>query len=80
MEKKLKHQYIPPDLEELEEYQTKKEVKELPHHTVTITDISEVDLAGQGGLRLGKNQVGCHPTTLLLSLTSQRWTWLVKVV
>ena len=57
MEKKLKHQYIPPDLEELEEYQTKKEVKELPHHTVTITDISEVDLAGQGGLRLGKNQV-----------------------
>ena len=60
MEKKLKHQYVPPDLEELEEYQTKKEVKELPHHTVTITDISEVDLAGQGGLRLGRNQVGYY--------------------
>ena len=60
MEKKLKHQYVPTDLEELEEYQTKKEVKELPHHTVTITDISEVDLAGQGGLRLGRNQVGYY--------------------
>ena len=58
-EKKVKHQYVPPDLEELGEELAKKEVKELPRHTVTITDISEVDLAGQGGLRLGKNQVSC---------------------
>lgn len=30
-------------------------VHDLPSHTVTITDISEVDLAGQNGLRLGQN-------------------------
>ena len=82
LERKLKHQYVPPDLEELEECQAKKEVKELPHHTVTVTDISEVDLAGQGGLRLGRNQVCCYPTTLSLSLsqTYLRWTLLVSVV
>ena len=55
----MKHQYVPEDLEELDKELGRTEVKELPHHTVTITDISEVDLAGQGGLRLGKNQVSC---------------------
>ncbi|XP_069124391.1 nucleolar protein 12-like [Argopecten irradians] len=31
-------------------------VQELPEHTVTITDISELDLAGHSGVRLGQNQ------------------------
>lgn len=52
---KTKSQKLQPDLEELAE----KHVMELPHHTVTITDISEVDLAGHAGTRLGWNQVFC---------------------
>ncbi|XP_033751520.1 nucleolar protein 12-like [Pecten maximus] len=34
----------------------KPSVTELPEHTVTITDISELDMVGHSGLRLGQNQ------------------------
>ncbi|OWF46464.1 nucleolar protein 12-like [Mizuhopecten yessoensis] len=34
----------------------KPTVTELPEHTVTITDISVVDMVGHSGLRLGQNQ------------------------
>lgn len=51
LEVKTRHQVLPPDLEEL----IHKEVNEMPDHTVTVTDISEVDLAGHGGVRLGWN-------------------------
>ncbi|KAK3090874.1 hypothetical protein FSP39_015395 [Pinctada imbricata] len=40
------------DLEDV----TEPTVLDLPDHTVTITDISEIDLAGHNGLRLGQNQ------------------------
>lgn len=52
LEKKVKHQALPPDLAEM----ARQHVTDLQNHTVTITDISEVDLAGQGGLRLGINK------------------------
>ncbi|CAG2251453.1 unnamed protein product [Mytilus edulis] len=32
------------------------EVIDLPEHTVTITDISDIDFAGHDGLRLGQNK------------------------
>ena len=35
----------------------KPEVLDLPQHTVTITDISDIDFSGQDGLRLGQNKV-----------------------
>lgn len=35
----------------------KPEVLDLPEHTVTITDISEMDFTGHNGLRLGQNTV-----------------------
>lgn len=38
----------------------KSEVLDLPQHTVTITDISDVDFAGHGGLRLGQNKDSEH--------------------
>ncbi|XP_071129834.1 nucleolar protein 12-like [Mytilus galloprovincialis] len=34
----------------------KPEVIDLPEHTVTITDISDIDFAGHNGLRLGQNK------------------------
>jgi hypothetical protein len=43
-----KHQNIEQDVKEF----IKPEILDLPQHTVTITDISEVDLAGHKGLRL----------------------------
>ncbi|XP_060598427.1 uncharacterized protein LOC132752149 [Ruditapes philippinarum] len=46
-----KHQTVPTELEEI----VREDVTELPEHTVTITDISEIDLAGHGGTRLGLN-------------------------
>jgi hypothetical protein len=48
-----KHQNIEQDVKEF----IKPEILDLPQHTVTITDISEVDLAGHDGLRLGQNKV-----------------------
>lgn len=44
---------MPTDLEQI----VSKQVTELPEHTVTITDISEIDLAGHAGTRLGLNKV-----------------------
>ncbi|XP_060074862.1 nucleolar protein 12-like [Ylistrum balloti] len=41
-----------PELDEI----GKPTVTELPEHTVTITDISEIDMVGHSGLRLGQNQ------------------------
>lgn len=32
-------------------------VYDLPSHTVTVTDVSEVDLTGKDGLWLGQNTV-----------------------
>ncbi|KAL4240360.1 Nucleolar protein 12 [Mactra antiquata] len=46
-----KRQPMPLDLEKI----ASQEVTELPEHTVTITDISDIDLAGHGGTRLGLN-------------------------
>lgn len=48
-----KHQSVPSDIEQI----VSKQVTELPEHTVTITDISEIDLAGHAGTRLGLNKV-----------------------
>ena len=31
---------------------------ELPSHTVTVTDVTDVDFVGTGGLMLGTNKVG----------------------
>lgn len=48
-------------LDDIDEVETS--VMDLPSHTVTVSDISEIDLAGHGGLRLGVNKV--NKTTLL---------------
>ncbi|GFR97989.1 ribosomal RNA-processing protein 17 [Elysia marginata] len=40
-----------PEIEQL----VKPEVFDLPEHTVTISNISEVDFVGKSGLRLGQN-------------------------
>ncbi|XP_052781415.1 nucleolar protein 12-like [Mya arenaria] len=50
---KTRYQQLPTDLELIAE----RQVTELPNHTVTITDISDIDLAGHAGTRLGLNQV-----------------------
>ena len=42
-----------PDMEDI----TESETYELPSHTVTVTDVTEVDFVGTSGLRLGINQV-----------------------
>ena len=44
-----------PDLDDIDEVETS--VVDLPSHTVTVSDISEIDLAGHSGLRLGINKV-----------------------
>ncbi|XP_062616329.1 nucleolar protein 12-like [Saccostrea cucullata] len=44
-----------PELDDIEDVETS--VVDLPSHTVTVTDISEIDLAGHSGLRLGVNRV-----------------------
>ncbi|KAH3867777.1 nucleolar protein 12-like isoform X2 [Dreissena polymorpha] len=49
---KTRYQQPAIDLEELVD----KHVTELPEHTVTVTDISEIDLAGHAGTRLGQNK------------------------
>ncbi|XP_061196428.1 nucleolar protein 12-like [Saccostrea echinata] len=41
-------------LDDIEDVETS--VVDLPAHTVTLTDISEIDLAGHSGLRLGVNK------------------------
>lgn len=48
-------------LDDIDEVETS--VMDLPSHTVTVSDISEIDLAGHGGLRLGVNKV--NSTTFL---------------
>ena len=35
----------------------KPKVYDLKQHTVTVTDVSEVDFASQGAFKLGTNQV-----------------------
>ena len=50
---KTRYQQLPIDLELLAE----RQVTDLPGHTVTITDISDIDLAGHEGTRLGQNKV-----------------------
>ncbi|XP_011417849.3 nucleolar protein 12 [Magallana gigas] len=42
-------------LDDIDEVETS--VMDLPSHTVTVSDISEIDLAGHGGLRLGVNKI-----------------------
>ncbi|KAK3601814.1 hypothetical protein CHS0354_041729 [Potamilus streckersoni] len=48
------HQSVPEDLKELVSQSV--EVKELPNHTITIVDMSDIDIAGCKGLHLGKNK------------------------
>ena len=67
-----KHQNIEQDVKEF----IKPEILDLPQHTVTITDISEVDLAGHDGLRLGQNKV----RNLSQSQIYQRLIWQVMMV
>ena len=40
-----------PEIEQL----VKPEIFDLPEHTVTISNISEVDFVGKSGVRLGQN-------------------------
>ncbi|KAL3876624.1 hypothetical protein ACJMK2_034442 [Sinanodonta woodiana] len=48
------HQSVPEDLEEM--FSQSVEVKELPNHTITIVDMSDIDIAGCKGFHLGKNK------------------------
>jgi len=43
-----------PDIEKL----LVPKIHNLPNHTVTVTEVADVDLAGGTGFMLGKNDVG----------------------
>ena len=47
------HQPVVPEVDHL----VNSTEYDLPEHTVTITNIAEVDFSGEGGVRLGQNRV-----------------------